>query len=280
METSMTTYIFGGLIFLILLFIILTLAIRKREDNLTDEFGKESAHAEEAFFKNEKKTQAKREESILKEKSRTEKYKKENNANETKNSRRFSFNKKDSENPKSDNNNTKFQKTSFVIKIVLALGFVSFLGEIIDFIIKMTDNYDFYYISNFFYQIDLFLFLIIGFYGLSRKRKEGFFLWVLFFVGREVETKIGVQIIYILKWFLIGAIFKENFTVRFAVFLEILITAVKAVIFLIQINTTTLSLVGSFKINPSFILMINIIGLLQSAIFLAGIAGEYKKSLK
>lgn len=278
METSIMTYITLGLIFLILFFIVLTLIIRKREEKLTDEFGKESNHVKEAFYKNEKKAQAKRNESIIKEKARNEQYTKENTINEIKNNKRKNMENTTIKTKEKVFSDVKNNKTSLLLKIVVITTFIHFICQMLAFIANMTENYEIYSLSKGFYHIDAYFFLVVAIYGIRNRKKEGLLLLILFFIGQGAEGITGIPIISVLNWFLTGAIFKDNFSIKFSAFLGILIVAIRTIIFLIQINTENLSFIGSFSINPSFIIMINLVGILQAFLLIMGVNIECKKS--
>lgn len=260
MENNIMTYITTGLIFLIIVLIVLTLIIRKREENLTDEFGKESNHAKESFLKNERKAQEKKKETIVKEKI-NEQFK----------------------NIKSNKNKTpaKVQYLNdFFGKAIVFVGFAFFILKILNFFLYYAGTHSavIYEIKTVLSYINSFMFTVLGFYGISRKRKEGVILLILSFI--EIPVNQFFTIFSALKWYFTGAVFKENFPVKFACIIGAALSVLSGIVYYFKTNTASLSFIGSVEINPSFVTMISLLNILQGFIFFAGVLAEQKKLKK
>lgn len=260
MENNIMTYITTGLIFLIIVLIVLTLIIRKREENLTDEFGKESNHAKESFLKNERKAQEKKKETIVKEKI-NEQFK----------------------NIKSNKNKTpaKVQHLNdFFGKAIVFVGFAFFILKILNFFLYYAGTHSavIYEIKTALSYINSFMFTVLGFYGISRKRKEGVILLILSFI--EIPVNQFFTIFSALKWYFTGAVFKENFPVKFACIIGAALSVLSGIVYYFKTNTASLSFIGSVEINPSFVTMISLLNILQGFIFFAGVLAEQKKLKK
>lgn len=240
-------YIMTGLIFLLLFFIIISLAMQKKEERLTDEFGKESNQAKENFYKNEKKVHSKSEEKIFKEKNTSK-------------------------------GMTPDKVSSLILNVLIAAGVIYFLSKVVFFMsFYVSPNYEAYeFIGKLNYFLK-FMFPLVGFYGFIRKRKEGVFAVALFFMGNFSGTVY--YLINMVMWFLIGGIFKGNYVIKISAFLAVLLSFINMFMNFVFTNSKLISYIGTVEINPSFSLMINILGILQAFLFLNGLFLE-KKNLR
>lgn len=262
MKYTVGTYILGGLIFLLLFFIVLTFIMRKREDKITDEFGKESNYAEESlhktetFYRNEKTAHTKKS-------SSAEEFKKI---------------KKQFEKKQREIQTGAVSKTAGLLNIVIIFVIIYAASKLLFFIIYNTNgNHEAFRIAAGLGNASNIMFIVIALYGMVKKRKEGVLLIILFFIG-NFAGYTG-YIINIIMWLFVGSIFKGNYTVKFSAFIAMVLTGINALLSIMLTHSDAFSFVGTVSVNPAFSTLIQAVGVLQALVFLAGLLFEKKKLL-
>lgn len=256
MENNIIQYILAVLILVILLLIILTFIIRKKEEKLTDSFGKEYVHSISSHD--------------------TDNIKKEEKENMKFNSKNTFF--KNLQKLKNEFNikNNKSPKLNFLINILILLGALYFISKAIIFISFISSgslNYN-NFISKLNFAIK-YIFVVIGIYGILTKKKEGIFLTIISFLRPFSNTFYFLNNIII--WIFTGKIFKKNYTIKFASFIGIILEIINVFIYAVTMRAENFSFIGQFQLNPSFVIMINLLWILQSVLFFFGLLIEKKR---
>lgn len=256
MENNIIQYILAVLIFVILLLIILTFIIRKKEEKLTDSFGKEYVHSISSHD--------------------TDNIKKEEKENMKFNSKNTSF--KNLQKLKNEFNikKNKSPKLNLLINILILLGALYFISKAIIFISFISSgslNYN-NFISKLNFAIK-YIFVVIGIYGISTKKKEGIFLTIISFLRPFSNTFYFLNNIII--WIFTGKIFKKNYTIKFASFIGIILEIINVFIYAVTMRAENFSFIGQVQLNPSFVMMINLLWILQSVLFFFGLLIEKKR---
>ena len=256
MENNIIQYILAVLILVILLLIVLTFIIRKKEEKLTDSFGKEYVHSISSHD--------------------TDNIKKEEKENMKFNSKNTSF--KNLQKLKNEFNikNNKSPKLNFLINILILLGALYFISKAIIFISFISSgslNY-----NNFISKLSFatkYIFVVIGIYGILTKKKEGIFLTIISFLRPFSNTFYFLNNIII--WIFTGKIFKKNYTIKFASFIGIILEIINVFIYAVTMRAENFSFIGQVQLNPSFVIMINLLWILQSVLFFFGLLIEKKR---
>lgn len=256
MENNIIQYILAVLIFVILLLIILTFIIRKKEEKLTDSFGKEYVHSISSHD--------------------TDNIKKEEKENMKFNSKNTSF--KNLQKLKNEFNikKNKSPKLNLLINILILLGALYFISKAIIFISFISSeslNY-----NNFISKLNSaikYIFVVIGIYGILTKKKEGIFLTIISFLRPFSNTFYFLNNIII--WIFTGKIFKKNYTIKFASFIGIILEIINVFIYAVTMRAENFSFIGQVQLNPSFVMMINLLWILQSVLFFFGLLIEKKR---
>ena len=256
MENNIIQYILAALILVILFLIILTFITRKKEKKLTDSFGKEyiysiSSHNIDNIKKEEKEN--------MKLNSKNTSFK---NLQKLKNE----FNIKKNKSP----------KLNLLINILILLGALYFISKAIIFISFISSgslNYN-NFISKLNFAIK-YIFVVIGIYGISTKKKEGIFLTIISFLRPFSNTFYFLNNIII--WIFTGKIFKKNYTIKFASFIGIILEIINVFIYAVTMRAENFSFIGQVQLNPSFVMMINLLWILQSVLFFFGLLIEKKR---
>lgn len=256
MENNIIQYILAVLILVILLLIILTFIIRKKEEKLTDSFGKEYVHSISSHD--------------------TDNIKKEEKENMKFNSKNTSF--KNLQKLKNEFNikKNKSPKLNLLINILILLGALYFISKAIIFISFISSgslNYN-NFISKLNFAIK-YIFVVIGIYGISTKKKEGIFLTIISFLRPFSNTFYFLNNIII--WIFTGKIFKKNYTIKFASFIGIILEIINVFIYAVTMRAENFSFIGQVQLNPSFVMMINLLWILQSVLFFFGLLIEKKR---
>ena len=256
MENNIIQYILAVLILVILLLIILTFIIRKKEEKLTDSFGKEYVHSISSHD--------------------TDNIKKEEKENMKFNSKNTSF--KNLQKLKNEFNikKNKSPKLNLLINILILLGALYFISKAIIFISFISSgslNY-----NNFISKLNFatkYIFVVIGIYGILTKKKEGIFLTIISFLRPFSNTFYFLNNIII--WIFTGKIFKKNYTIKFASFIGIILEIINVFIYAVTMRAENFSFIGQVQLNPSFVIMINLLWILQSVLFFFGFLIEKKR---
>lgn len=256
MENNIIQYILAALILVILFLIILTFITRKKEKKLTDSFGKEYIYSISSH--------------------NIDNIKKEEKENMKLNSKNTSF--KNLQKLKNEFNikNNKSPKLNFLINILILLGALYFISKAIIFISFISSNSLNY--NNFISKLNSaikYIFVVIGIYGILIKKKEGIFVTVISFLRPFSNTFYFLNNIII--WIFTGKIFEKNYTIKFASFIGIILEIINVFIYAVTMRAENFSFIGQVQLNPSFVMMINLLWILQSVLFFFGLLIEKKR---